>query len=74
MIDNGNQFNNPDSFAMAFDEAWKMLSPTDKFNSSYSEKKLEEVFASISEHPFLKANPTQALEIAKFRKKLLNLK
>ncbi len=74
MIDNGNQFNNPDSFAMAFDEAWKMLSNTGNFNSTVSEKKLEEVFASIADHPFLKANPNQALEIAKFRKKLLNLK
>tara|TARA_B100001029_G_C14821077_1_gene317686 strand:- start:82 stop:312 length:231 start_codon:yes stop_codon:yes gene_type:complete len=69
---NGNLYNNADSFAMAFDSAWK-----DSLLESYKdinlEKKIQITFEKIKTHPFLVENPSQSKEIALFRIKLLGL-
>ncbi len=65
--------NNPDSFAMAFDEAWKTCinnSPSSDLDQS---EKLNLVLSKIKDHPFLENYPSKALEVAKFRLRLLNL-
>ena len=69
---NGNSYNNADSFAMAFDSAWKKnITENDK------DKKIEEriniTFEKIKTHPFLIENPIQSRRIALFRIKLLGL-
>ncbi len=69
---NENSYNNADSFAMAFDSAWKKnITENDK------DKKIEEriniTFEKIKNHPFLIENPTQSRRIALFRIKLLGL-
>ena len=69
---NGNLYNNADSFAIAFDDAWKNTDLED-----YKEKKMEDkiqiTFEKIKTHPFLIENPIQAKNIALFRIKLLGL-
>tara|TARA_B100001029_G_C14815795_1_gene314875 strand:+ start:186 stop:416 length:231 start_codon:yes stop_codon:yes gene_type:complete len=69
---NGNQYNNADSFAMAFDTAWK-----DSTLKNDKDKNLEEriniTFEKIKNHPFLIENPVQSKNIAFFRIKLLGL-
>ncbi len=65
--------NNPDSFAMAFDEIWKnYISNLNQKNLNQDEK-IQLVFKKIVDHPFLINFPAQALEVAKFRIRLLNL-
>ena len=72
-LSNQELYNNPDSFAMMFDEAWKSLDGLDDKELG-TDKKIDVVFRIIKNHPFLSQNPKQAKDIAKFRIKLLNLK
>ena len=69
---NGNLYNNADSFAMAFDEAWKG-SDLEKDKDLDIEKKIQITFEKIKDHPFLVKNPIQSKNIAIFRIKLLQL-
>ena len=69
---NENLYNNADSFAMAFDEAWKNFD-TGKENDIKIEEKIEIAFEKIKTHPFLIENPIQSKNIALFRIKLLGL-
>ncbi len=71
-LSNQQFYNNPDSFAMMFDEAWKSLDNLDDKELEI-DKKIDVVFKIIKDHPFLSQNPKQAKEIANFRIKLLNL-
>ena len=54
-------YDNADSFAMSFDEEWKNIDCEDALF------KIEKVFKSLSEHPFLVSNPDKARKIAEFR-------
>ena len=54
-------YNNADSFAMSFDEAWK------KINCEDSRLKIDKVFKLLSDHPFLVSNPENARKMAEFR-------
>ena len=65
---NENLYNNADSFAMAFDAAWKSSEL-----GNDTEEKIEITFEKIKTHPFLIENPIQAKNIALFRIKLLGL-
>ena len=69
---NGNSYNNPDSFAMAFDAAW------DNYDKEVNKKlnieeKIKLTFNEIKNHPYLIENPDQSKNIALFRIKLLGL-
>ena len=55
------EFNNADSFAMAFDETW------DKIDCSEKDQKIKKVIEHLSEHPFVLNNYDNALAVAKFR-------
>ena len=68
---NGNSYNNADSFAMAFDAAWKD-SDLDNNNNNIEEK-IKITFEKIKTHPFLIENPIQSKDLALFRIKLLGL-
>ena len=69
MTNSNNNYNNADSFAMAFDEAWEKF----KVKKENEKNKLDKVIGSISDHPFLLNNPLEARRVAKFRIRLLNL-
>ncbi|MFO7630810.1 MAG: hypothetical protein R6W06_15120 [Prochlorococcaceae cyanobacterium] len=67
------QFNNADSFAMAFDEAWQVHSRHHGEASMDRTSKLEQVFSLVSEHPFFQDQPAMARQVADFRLRLLGL-
>ena len=67
---NENSYNNPDSFAMAFDTAWK---DCDIGKGKDIDDRIEKTFEKIKTHPFLIENPIQSKNIALFRIKLLGL-
>ena len=69
---NGNLYNNADSFAMAFDAAWKDCD-LEKNNNINIEEKIKITFEKIKTHPFLIENPIQSKNLALFRIKLLGL-
>jgi len=69
---NGNLYNNADSFAMAFDAAWKDCDLANDKDIKIEEK-MQITFEKIKTHPFLIENPIQAKNIALFRIKLLGL-
>ena len=54
-------YDNADSFAMSFDEAWKTVDCDDLL------LKMDKVFELLSEHPFLISNPENARKMAEFR-------
>ena len=70
---NGNSYNNADSFAMAFDEAWKNCDLGNNKDIKIDEK-IGIAFEKIKHHPFLISNPIQSKNLALFRIKLLGLK
>ena len=67
-----NLYNNADSFAMAFDSAWKDCDLGNNKGMTIDEK-IEKTFEKIKNHPFLISNPIQAKNVALFRIKLLGL-
>ena len=69
---NENSYNNADSFAMAFDSAWKDCNLGNNKDIKIEEK-IELAFEKIKSHPFLISNPIQSKNIALFRIKLLGL-
>ena len=69
---NGNLYNNADSFAMAFDAAWKDCD-LENDKDLKIEEKIQIIFEKINTHPFLIENPIQSKKIAFFRIKLLGL-
>ena len=71
-ISNENLYNNADSFAMAFDAAWKNCDSVNNKDLKIDEK-IEITFEKIKTHPFLIENPIQSKSIALFRIKLLDL-
>ena len=54
-------YDNADSFAISFDEAWKKIDCDDL------RLKIDKVFEHLSEHPFLVSNPENARKMAEFR-------
>ena len=72
MADNNNLYNNADSFAIIFDEAWKKT----KFKAEEkltNEQKITKIIENNKDHPFIKNYPSQAFNVAKFRLRLLQL-
>ena len=67
-----NLYNNADSFAMAFDAAWKDCDLGNNKDIEIDEK-IEKAFEKIKNHPFLISNPIESKNIAFFRIKLLGL-
>ncbi len=69
---NGILYNNADSFAMAFDEAWKDCTLGNDQDTNLEER-IKITLEKIKTHPFLIENPIKSKEIALFRIKLLGL-
>ncbi len=67
-----NSYNNADSFAMVFDEAWQKA----KFESNEEltvDQKIQRIIEMNKDHPFIKSSPSEAFNVAKFRLRLLQL-
>ncbi len=67
-----NYFNNADSFAMIFDEAWKKAN-FDSNRELTIDQKIQTIIKENKDHPFIKNSKEEALKVAKFRLRLLNL-
>ncbi|WP_413743443.1 hypothetical protein [Synechococcus sp. MIT S9451] len=67
-------FNNADSFAMAFDDAWKASNRKPSEQDLSVDERVKAIFTDyISDHPFLLSEPEQAKKVADFRIRLLDL-
>ena len=66
-------FNNADSFAQAFDDAWRNDSRAHPDAGLEAGEKLKRVLALIGDHPFLLENAALAHQVADFRIRLLGL-
>jgi len=65
-------YNNADSFAIVFDEAWKQ----NKFKLEEkltNEEKIRAIIDQNKDHPFVKTSRSEAINVAKFRLRLLEL-
>jgi hypothetical protein len=66
-------FNNADSFAQAFDEAWQAHSRQDPSHGLTAAEKLEAILGSVADHPFAQGDPATARQVGAFRIRLLDL-
>lgn len=66
-------FNNADSFAQAFDEAWKQHAEADPHHGLAPAAKVELMLERLADHPFLQGEPELARQVATFRVRLLGL-
>ncbi len=72
MQNHDNSYNNADSFAMIFDEAWKKTSFSGD-DSLTIDGKIKKIIQQNKDHPFIKSSPSEAFNVAKFRLRLLKL-
>ncbi|WP_254965282.1 MULTISPECIES: hypothetical protein [unclassified Cyanobium] len=66
-------FNNADSFAQAFDEAWQAHSQRDPSHGLSAAEKLEAILGTVADHPFAQDDPAMARQVGAFRIRLLDL-
>jgi hypothetical protein len=66
-------FNNADSFAQAFDQAWHSRSGSGAEPGLEGRAKLDHILDHISDHPFAQADPALARQVGEFRIRLLGL-
>jgi hypothetical protein len=69
----GQLFDNADSFAMVFDEAWRQLQRQPKTADLSSDEKKQRALEACADHPFMLNNPAMADQVADFRIRLLGL-
>ena len=67
------QFNNADSFAQAFDEAWHRHERHHPGHGLEREHKQSLILQELAEHPFQRSQPELAAQVAAFRLRLLGL-
>jgi hypothetical protein len=66
-------FNNADSYAQAFDEAWKEHERLQPGPPPSLDDKLQWIQQRLQDHPFQQNQPQRATEVAAFRVRLLGL-
>ena len=66
-------FNNADSFAQAFDEAWKKHENSQPNHGLEQGEKLALILELVADHPFRQNEPDLSLQVATFRLRLLGL-
>ena len=71
--ENDRLFNNADSFAMVFDEAWRKALKDQNFTNLPTIERTKFVLNQIQDHPFIKSSPEEAKKVAQFRIRLLKL-
>ena len=67
------QFNNADSFAQAFDEAWQAHEQRQPGHGLERDQKRDLILDLLQEHPFQQSAPEVARQVADFRLRLLGL-
>ncbi|MFN9644217.1 MAG: hypothetical protein ACK6BG_03610 [Cyanobacteriota bacterium] len=67
------QFSNADSFATAFDEAWRRLDRQENAFPLTRGEKIETVLSQLSTHPFALLDAARAREVGEFRLRLHGL-
>ncbi|MEB3333377.1 MAG: hypothetical protein VKP70_00160 [Cyanobacteriota bacterium] len=71
--DENRQYNNADSFAAAFDDAWELMLRDPEVRNLSNSEKLCRVLVQISDHPFALTDAARAREVGEFRLRLLGL-
>ena len=66
-------FNNADSFAQVFDEAWSRHSTRHPGHGLSAEEKIALILEQVADHPFALDDPDMARQVAAFRVRLLGL-
>jgi hypothetical protein len=66
-------FNNADSFAAAFDEAWKNHSDQEVNHGLANHEKLLLILNQLADHPFVQTDSAMAHQVGEFRIRLLGL-
>jgi hypothetical protein len=66
-------FNNADSFAQAFDEAWREHEHQQPDHGLDTGQKRDLILSQLHEHPFQQSAPEMARQVADFRLRLLGL-
>ena len=69
----GQLFDNADSFAMVFDEAWRKLICQAEASALSTDERKQRALAACADHPFMQSNPAMAAQVADFRIRLLGL-
>jgi len=69
----GQLFDNADSFAMVFDEAWQRQQRSPAASDLTIDEKRRQVLAACADHPFMVNQPDMAAQVADFRIRLLGL-
>ncbi|MEY2643727.1 MAG: hypothetical protein RLZZ611_376 [Cyanobacteriota bacterium] len=67
----GQLFDNADSFAMVFDEAWRRLQRSASWQELGPDEKRRRVLEACADHPFMLSQPVMADQVADFRIRLL---
>ena len=66
-------FNNADSYAQAFDEAWQDHDRRNPNHSLGANEKVSLIQEQLQDHPFQQNQPHRAAKVAAFRVRLLGL-
>ncbi|MFM9047535.1 MAG: hypothetical protein ACKOOH_07760 [Cyanobium sp.] len=61
---------NADSFAMAFDDAWRLQRSEPEVQSLGRSELLERILSQLAEHPFAQKDGATAREVGEFRLRL----
>lgn len=69
----GQLFDNADSFAMVFDDAWRALERGGAAADLSRDEKKQRALEACADHPFWLSNPSMAEQVADFRLRLLGL-
>ena len=69
----GQLFDNADSFAMQFDEAWARQQRDPAVRDLAIEQKRQLALEACADHPFMCSQPAMAAQVADFRIRLLGL-
>lgn len=64
------QFCNADSFAIAFDDAWRLQASQGDHPSQSRDELLELILDQLQEHPFAQKDAARAREVGEFRLRL----
>ncbi|MFN9989433.1 MAG: hypothetical protein ACK549_04175 [Cyanobacteriota bacterium] len=64
------QFCNADSFAIAFDEAWRLQNSQGHAQAPSRSELLELILAQVAQHPFAQMDAARAREVGEFRLRL----
>jgi hypothetical protein len=70
LADPGHQFCNADSFAMAFDDAWRHHGQNGETEGLSREDTLELILSYLAAHPFAQMDGPRARDVGEFRLRL----